>query len=188
MSTTSAPFGLRPAYSPSGVIRPTAYTILTGSATGILQNQPVKIIPSSTGEGTITAAAIGDAFIGTFQGVEYTDTLGRRVVSNQWVASVSATAIVAYTTLDPTIVYEIQANATMTVADIGKQFNTTTITAGSTTTGLSQLMLDVASSTTSAQLRVIGLTPGPDNAWGDAFPVVQVQIALHQNVAAINAY
>lgn len=188
MSSTSAPFGLVPSYHPSGVIRPTAYTITTGYAENILQNQPVKIVPSSTGEGTIAAAAIGDAFIGTFQGVTFIDSDGRFRVSNKWTASTAATEITAYVTLDPAIVYEIQTNATVSVADIGKQFNTTAITAGSTVTGLSQLMLDVASSTTSAQLRIIGLTKGADNDWGDNFVIVQVQISKHQNVATINAY
>lgn len=188
MSTTSAPFGLVPAFHPSGVIRPTAYTITSAYASNILQNQPVKIVPSSTGEGTVAAAAIGDRFIGTFQGVEYTDSDGRRRVSNKWLANTVATDIVAYVTLDPNIVYDIQANATMTVADIGKQYDFTTITAGSTTTGLSQLMLDVASAAANASLRVIGLTPGPDNAWGDAYPIVQVQISEHQNVADVAAY
>lgn len=188
MSTTSAPFGLVPAYHPSGTIRPTAYTITSGYNANILQNQPVRIQPSSTYEGTVVAAAIGESIIGTFQGVEFTDTDGRRRVSNKWTANTVATDIVAYVTLDPNIVYNIQANATMTVADIGKQYDFTTVTAGSTTTGLSQVMLDVSSSTTSAAMRVIGLTPGPDNAWGDAYPIVQVMISDHQNVATINAY
>lgn len=179
MSTTSAPFGLRPVFSPSGVVRPSVYSIATGYASNILQNQPVKLGT----DGTIQAAAIGDRFIGTFQGVEFVDTDGKLRVSNKWTASTAATNIVAYVTMDPTIVYEIQANATMTVANIGEQMDFTTITAGSTVTGLSQLMLDVASSTTNASLRVIGLTPGADNAWGDNFPIVQVQIAEHQMVA-----
>jgi hypothetical protein len=37
-------------------------------------------------------------------------------------------------------------------------------------------------------MRVIGITPGPDNAWGDAYTIVQVQISEHQDVATINAY
>ncbi len=186
MSTTSQPFGLRPAFSPSGVIRPTAYSILTGYAANILQNQPVKI----GSNGTIEAAAIGDRFIGTFQGVEFTDTDGRRRVSNKWVASTAATDIVAYVTLDPTIVYEIQANGPIAVTDIGKQANYTTITAGSVVTGLSALMLDTASLTDSGNeaLRIIGLSPGPDNAFGDNFTIVEVQVAEHQNVADRAAY
>ena len=188
MSSVSQPFGLRPVYSPSGVVRPTAFSILTGYGLNILQNQPVKIVTSSTGEGTIAAAAINDRFIGTFQGVEFTDTDGRRRVSNKWTASLAATDIVAYVTLDPTIVYEIQSNAALTVADIGKQYDFTTIGTGSTVVGISQMMLDVASAATNASFRLIGITPGPDNNWGDNFVIAQVQISEHQNVADVAAY
>jgi hypothetical protein len=188
MSSVSQPFGLRPVYSPSGTVRPTAYSILTGYASNILQNQPVKIVTSSTGEGTIAAAAIGDRFIGTFQGVEFTDTDGRRRVSNKWTASLAATDIVAYVTLDPTIVYEIQSNAALTVADIGKQYDFTTIGTGSTVVGISQMMLDVASAAANASFRLIGITPGPDNNWGDTYVIAQVQISEHQNVADVAAY
>ena len=186
MSTTSQPFGLRPAYSPSGVVRPTAYAIATGYSSNILQNQPVKIGT----DGNIQAAAIGDRFIGTFQGVEFTDSDGRRRVSNKWTASIAATDIVAYVTLDPTIVYEIQANGSIAVTDIGKQADFTTITAGSTVTGLSALMLDTATltDTGNASLRIIDIAPGPDNAFGDSYTVVQVQISEHQNVADRAAY
>jgi hypothetical protein len=186
MSTVSQPFGLRPSYSPSGALRPTAYSILTGYAANILQSQPVKIGT----DGTVQAAAIGDRFIGTFQGVEFTDSDGRRRVSNKWTASQAATDIVAYVTLDPTIVYEIQANGSIAVTDIGKQADFTTITAGSTVTGLSALMLDTGTLTDSgnASLRIIDLAPGPDNAFGDAYTIVQVQISEHQNVADRAAY
>lgn len=186
MSSTSQPFGLRPAFSPSGTIRPTAYSIATGYASNILQNQPVKI----GANGTIEAAAIGDRFIGAFQGVEYVDTLGRFIQSNKWVANTPATNVVAYVTLDPTIVYEIQANGTIAVSDIGSQADFTTISAGSATTGQSQLMLDQGTLTNSgsASLRIIGISPGPDNAPGDAFTIVQVQISEHQNIADRVAY
>ncbi len=186
MSTTSQPFGLRPSYSPSGVVRPTAYTIASAYGSNILQNQPVKIGT----DGTIQAAAIGDRFIGTFQGVEFTDTDGRRRVSNKWTASLAATDIVAYVTLDPTIVYEIQANGPIAVSDIGSQADYTTITAGSTVTGLSALMLNTATLTNSgnAALRIIGIASGPDNVAGDNFTIVEVQVAEHQNVADRAAY
>lgn len=184
MSTVSQPFGLRPAYSPSGVVRPTAYAIASGYSANILQSQPVKIGT----DGNIQAAAIGDRFIGTFQGVEFTDTDGRRRVSNKWTASLAATDIVAYVTLDPTIVYEIQSNAALNVTDIGKQYDFTTIGTGSTVVGISQMMLDVASAAANASFRLIGITPGPDNNWGDTYVIAQVQISEHQNVADVAAY
>jgi hypothetical protein len=186
MSSTSQPFGLRPAYSPSGVIRPTAYTIASAYGANLLQNQPVKI----GADGTLQAAAIGDRFIGSFQGVEFTDSDGRRRVSNKWTASTVASDIVAYATLDPSIVFEIQANGSIAITDIGSQADVTTITAGSTVTGLSAVMLNTATLTDSANamLRIINIAPGPDNAAGDSFTVVQVQVSEHQNVADRVAY
>ena len=150
MSTTSQPFGLRPAFSPSGVLRPTAYSITSGYSANILQNQPVKI----GADGSIEAAAIGDRFIGTFQGVEFTDTDGRRRVSNKWTASTSATTITAYVTTDPAIVYEVQTNANVVAADIGKQYDFANTTSGNSTTGLSSASLDVASAAANASVRL----------------------------------
>lgn len=182
MASTSAPFGLRPSYSPSGVVRPTAYSIASGYGSNILQFQPVKL-----NDGVIEAAGVGERFIGTFMGVEFTDTDGRRRVSNKWTSGLSATDIVCYVTLDPSIVYEIQSNAAMDNTTIGAQYDFTAAS-GSTVTGLSAQMLDVSSIANNASLRVIGITPGPNNAWGDTYVIVQVQISEHQNVADVADY
>lgn len=179
MSSVASPFGMKPAWSPSGIVRvfnPGA--IESGYNTAIFQNGPVAV----DANGFLTAAAPNTRILGTFQGVEYTDVLGRRVVSNQWVANTVATDIIAYYTEDPNMVYEIQANATLTRAAIGQQYDWTAL-AGNTTTGLSSVALDVASAAANAGVRVVGLNPGPDNAWGDLFPVVQVQVSEHQYVA-----
>lgn len=186
----SAPFGLKPSFHPSGVIRPVVGTITTGYASNIFMNSPVGIIA----DGSIALAAAGGVAVagacGTFQGVEYNPTAtGPRVVSNMWPAATAAVNIVAYFTQDPTIVYEIQANATLAQSAIGAQYDWSTndTNAGNTVTGLSSVTLNVASAAANAGLRVIGLTPGPDNAWGDPFPVVQVQLSEHQFVATVAA-
>ena len=187
--TVNAPFGLRPVYSPSGVVRPTAFTIASGYAQNLFQNQPVRIAPTTGGgetEGTLVAAAVGASFIGVFQGVEFTDGDLRRRVSNRWLASTAATEIVAYATLDPTIVYEVQSDAALAVADIGKQYNLTAIS-GNTTTGLSTQALGVSTAAANASVRLIGVTPGPDNAFGDTYVIAQVQISEHQFVADVAA-
>ena len=182
MSTTSAPFGLRPAFHPSGILRPVAMSIGTGYNANILQFQPVKIGASGT---IVAAAATEAAIVGTFMGVEFTDTDGRRRVSNKWTASTAATDIVAYVTTDPAIVYEIQANSSVNITDIGSQADFANVTAGNTTVGLSQAELDAASLTSSGNeiLRVVNLAPDVGNAWGDAYTIVQVQISEHQFVA-----
>jgi len=182
MPSTSAAFGLRPVFHPSGIIRPTAMTIESGYGSNILQFQPVYIGASGTIE---AAAATEAAIVGTFMGVEFTDTDGRRRVSNKWTASTSATDIVAYVTTDPAIVYEIQANSSLVITDIGAQADFASVTAGSTTTGLSAAMLDAAQKTTTGNeiLRIVNLGTEIDNAWGDAYTIVQVQISQHQFVA-----
>jgi len=186
MTTTAQPFGLRPSSHPSGVIRPVAYTIASGYAANIFQNQPVRIAPTTGAgqtEGTIVAAATGEAFIGTFQGVEFTDSDGRYRVSNKWTASTSATTITAYVTSDPAIVYQVQTNANVTVADIGKQYDFANQTSGNTTTGLSSASLDVASAAANASVRLIGLSDAVQDNADDAYLTVEVQISEHQFVA-----
>lgn len=181
MSATSSPFGLRPAYHPSGILRPTAMTIGTGYNANILQFQPVLIHT----DGTVRAAAAGGSFVGTFMGVEFTDSDGRRRVSNKWTASTAATDIVAYITMDPAIVYEVQATSSVNITNIGNQADLSNVTAGSTVTGLSQATLNAASlaDTGTLQLRVLAIAPEIDNVPGDAYTIVQVQISEHQFVA-----
>jgi len=194
MPTTSAPFGLRPAFHPSGLDRAqalangiqavsTSGNVSAGYATTILKGQPVKM---DTG-GYIVVAAAGDAFLGAFAGVEWTDSTGRRRVSNYWPANESflVGSVVAYFYSDPNIVYEIQTDGTVAQSVIGGEADLSNTTAGSTTTGLSQATLSstVAGSGT-AQMRIIDIAPYPDNAWGDSFVIVRATIAEYQFAGA----
>ena len=184
MSATSAPFGLRPAYHPSGLDRAQglANIIESGYAQDLLKGQAVKLDTANTGY--IVRAAGTDAIYGVFDGVEWTDTTGRRRVSNYWPANTAyqTGSLIAYIWTDPQVVYEIQANGSIAQTAIGQEFDITSPYAGSTTTGLSQSLMDTtaASVNTSRVLRVIDLAPYPGNAWGDAYTIVRVQIAKFQ--------
>ena len=190
MSSTSAPFGLRPSFHPSGLDRAIALAngIASGYSSGILKGQPVALNTS----GNIIAATAGSAYQGAFAGHEWTDTTGRRQISNQWIANTAYTtgSEVTYYYSDPAIVYDIQANGSLAQTSIGDQANFASITAGSTTTGLSQCMIStsLAGSGAVGDLRIINLSPGVDNDWGDAYTVVQVQVSRSQYVATINAF
>jgi hypothetical protein len=157
-------------------------SIASAAAFDIFQNSPVALDTN----GNLVLPAPGARAIGSFQGVEFVDTEGRYRVSNRWVANTVATDIRAYyTQTQDNLVYEIQANATLTAAAIGDQFDWTAI-AGNGVTGLSSVALDVASAAgpgANAGLRVLGLNPGPDNEWSDPFPIVLVQVSEHQFVA-----
>jgi hypothetical protein len=185
MSSTSAPFGLKPLYHDSGEERPVTTNIDVAYTTNMYLYSPVKLV-----DGLLNLAAAGERAIGCFLGVRYVDVNGRPVFSNKWVAQSGATDIVGWYTRDPYIVYEIQANATLTIEAVGEQYDwsTNNTNSGNLTTGLSSVTLNVASAAANAGLRVIGLTESPVNAWGDSFPVVQVQISEHQNVADVAAY
>jgi len=186
MSSTSAPFGLRTAYSPSGTIREFAGTILSGYAADLYTGQPVKMGT----DGTLQAAAAGDAFVGAFAGCQYLPTGAQRpVISPSWPANTGATDIIAYYSMDPYLVYEIQADGSIAQTNIGNQANFASA-ASSNGLGYSVATLGTGTITTSsnAQMRIIGIANGIDNAASDAYTVVQVQISKHQYVATINAF
>lgn len=182
MSATNAPFGLRPAFHPTGLDRASALAdgILSTYASDILKGQPVKM--ASTG--VIQVAAAGDAFLGAFSGVEWTDTTGRRRVSNYWPANTAyqTGSCIAYFYNDPNIVYEIQADGSLAQSSVGDEADLSNTTAGSNVTGLSQCTLSttLAGAGNTAQMRILNLSPIPGNAWGDAYTIVRANIAKYQ--------
>jgi len=184
MSATNAPFGLRPAFHPSGLDRAQALAdgIVSAYNANILKGQPVKMATT----GVIQAAAAGDAFLGAFSGVEWTDTTGRRRVSNYWPANTAyqTGSCIAYYYDDPNIVYEIQGDGSMTQNMVGAESDLSATTDGSTTTGLSQCTIStsVVAAGSGAQMRIINLAPYPGNAWGDSFTIVRATVAKHQYV------
>jgi hypothetical protein len=194
MSATSAPFGLRPAYFPTGLERAQALAngITSGYATNILKGQAVQYSPNAGVILPVLDTTTNSGLVsGAFAGVEFTDTTGRRRVSNYWPAStaVIAGSVVAYFYNDQQIVYEIQTDGTMAQTAVGNEANLSNFTAGSTTTGLSQMTLSasLAGSGSAAQFRIVDLAPYVDNNWGDPYVIVRAQVSKPQFVATVNA-
>ena len=189
MSATSAPFGLRPAFHPSGLDRAQALAggIPSAYNTDILKGQAVLYV---AGSGVIEPVnATGDAVSGAFAGVEWTDTTGRRRVSNYWPANTAyqTGSCVAYFYNDPNIVYEIQADGSVAQTSIGLDANLSNFAAGSNVTGLSQATMAATPLSTGVQgqLQILDIAPYPDNNWGDAFTIVRVQVARRQISAVV---
>jgi len=189
MSATSAPFGLRPAFHPSGLDRAQALAggIPSAYNTDILKGQAVLYV---AGSGVIEPVnATGDAISGAFAGVEFTDTTGRRRVSNYWPANTAyqTGSCVAYFYNDPNIVYEIQAAGSVAQTSIGLDANLSNFAAGSNVTGLSQATLNasILSTGVQGQVQILDIAPYPDNDWGDAFTIVRVQVARRQIAAVV---
>ena len=184
MSAVNTPFGFRPAYNPIGLERAKKYTILSGYATQILKGMPVIFNTN----GSVVAGTTAADLIGVFAGVEYVDATGKPTYSNFWPAGqtvLAGTVPVAYVYDDPSDVYEVQADGSIAQSAIGDQADFSNVAAGLTSTGLSTCTLSatLAGAGVQAQFRIVGFSQALDNAVGDAFTVVQVQIARHQYVA-----
>ncbi len=180
MPATLTPFGMRPVYHPSGIIRMSQYAIAAAYNTAIYYNAPVTLNTSGLVE---LAAAGNDEFIlGSFAGVAYTEAAGRRVYRTFWPGAVSgATDIECYVNDDPEIVFAMQANATLDQTDVGEQGNVVNPGAGSTVTGYSTAAFAASTATAgNRQLAILGFARLPDNAAGDTYPILHVKIAQHR--------
>jgi hypothetical protein len=209
MSTVFQPFGLKPAYHPSGLDRAVPFVGTNSYSNGVsysanyslssgqsfFQYTPVAI--TTTGQLTLAnqAAASGKVY-GSFDGVEYTNSDGRRAVAKSisLVALAASTQVIFWIFADPALVYEIQVNGSATTSAVGTEYNFDT-TAGSTvsdgyTIGIggsgfstTALLATAVGTGVQGQVRVVGLgreaayPAGNTNAWGDAFTIVQVQIS-----------
>ena len=213
MASTFKPFGLKPAYHPSGLDRAVPFvgtnSFVTGGAysapyslssgQSFYQYQPVALTASN--QLTIAAADTTPVY-GVFDGIEFTDSQGRRSVAKFASKATldASTDIVFWIFQDPNLVYEAQVNGSAGTGSIGQQYNFSGATGYTTADGYSIGVGGAGFSTTAlasaavangsqGQVRVVGLgretafPPGETNAWGDAYTIVQVQIANNSFVA-----
>jgi hypothetical protein len=180
---TAGPFGLKPIFHPSGQIRPRALRggIASGYATSLYLGSPVTI--SSGAGGILLPATVSGSIVGSFAGVDYTDSTGRRRTTDYWPANTVATDIVAYFHDDPYIKYAVQANGSISQTGLGLQANwSANPGSGNATTLISGDAINSTLITSGNQglFRIEDLYLDPSNAWGDAFTTVIVSIAKHQ--------
>lgn len=187
MTTTAAPFGLRPSmHGSGGVIRPSRHVIDTAYSTALYKGSPVLI--AADGNINLVAANSGRCD-GVFAGCEYTDATGKRNVSNFWPGTAGATNIVAWVYDDPNMIFEIQASATLAIATKAGGYGVSASPgSGSALTGVSTASLDAATAgTASKQLVIVDVATGEDNGWGDTFPIVRVKLGNTVFAAALTA-
>jgi hypothetical protein len=169
------------------------YSLSSGQS--FYQYQPVGI--TSSGQLTIAATAAATSPVyGVFDGVEYTTAEGRRTLGkNASKATLdAASSIVFWIFQDPSLVYEVQAAGSVTSAAIGSAYNFSATSGYTTADGYvigtggagfstTALAASAVASGAQGQVRVIGLgrevayPAGELNNWGDAYTIVQVQIA-----------
>ena len=184
MSTTSAPYGLRPIWHPSGIIRPTALAggIASAYGTAIYTGQPVILNTN----GTLTAGTAAADLAGVFAGCQYTPSGGRPTFSPTWPASQAYDAneeMWAFYYSDPSLMYAIQADGSLAKTAVGDQADISNATANGNGYSQATLSTTLAGAGVQAQFRIMQLFSGPDNVWGDTYTQVVVQIARNQFVS-----
>ena len=185
MVATLAPFGLRPARARDqshGHARRQYPASAGGTAGAIHYGDPVRL----SGGCVIPVGTSGDntpAALGVFDGAAWVDpTTKTPVWSKKLPAGTSSDGLfdgyaqpVVWVIDDPDATFHVQADASLSVGDVGRNFNVTTSTPN-TLIGVSRYRLNVASRTTSqnGMLRVVGLARMQENSWADPYPVVEV--------------
>jgi hypothetical protein len=168
MANKDAAFGMRPV----GRVGGTPYTggtsryrIANNYGTAIFQGDMVAQV---TGGGIEVHADGGTVpIVGVFNGCQFTDpTTGEQKFSNFYPASTAADDIIAFIIDDPMVIFEVQANAAMPIADLFGNFDIVYTSAGSTTTGISGAELNVADggTGTTLSLKAIDISEDPENS------------------------
>lgn len=182
MSATAAPFGLRTCYHPAGIERARQYQMSAAYNVPLYKGSPVALVGN-----LINLAAAGADWLGLFAGVTYIDATNKPVTANTWNGAVAgATNIQVWVLDDPYVVFEIQAAGSIPVGSIGGQANFNgTIGTGSALTGLSlaSCSATLAGAGVQGSLRIQDVGQQVDNAWGDAYTIIQVTNARHQFVS-----
>lgn len=165
MANIDAPRGFKPIGTIHGTI-PVAHEYVVTAGQVIYRGDPVIL----TNAGTISISAAGQT----------TTHIG---IAAEWITT-AATGRKCMVFDSPDILYEVQMTTglTLTVADVFSTSDHVTYAAGNTTTGLSIMELDTNGSSSKPWI-ILGLSPSPDNAWGEHCKVI-VKYNQHVFIAA----
>ena len=167
MANVVEKFGLRPYRKLDGtplVGAQNRYTIASNHTTAIFQGD--LVIPLTAGNIDRHTANNSASVIGVFNGCFYTDpTTSKPTFRNSYPGSIVASDITAFVIDDPDAVFLMDADAAFTRADLYQNYSVTT-GSGNTTTGISEVQLDVSVSGTNASfvIQAIDISQDPDNS------------------------
>ena len=176
MASAAAPYGARPigtlsaSGSWSGKVR--EYPIASGTAVNIFYGDFVKALVTGYVTKDVGTSLVAGAVLGIFVGCSYTDpSTSQPTHNNMWPTGTVASDAVAYVIDDPDVIFQMQSDATLTVA-AGLFANVDiALTSGSTAVGVSKNALDGGNiaTTTSLPIKIIGFVDAPGSAVGDDY-------------------
>ena len=183
MANVAEKFGLRPYRKLDGtplVGAQNRYSIASNHTTAIFQGD--LVIPLTAGTIDRHTANNSTAVLGVFNGCFYTDpTTQKPTFRNSYPGAIVASDITAFVVDEPDAVFLMDADATFAQADLFRNYSVTT-GSGKTTTGISEVQLDVSVSGTNASfiIQAIDISQDPDNSdTGSANANILVRINKH---------
>ena len=183
MANVAEKFGLRPYRKLDGtplVGAQNRYSIASNHTTAIFQGD--LVIPLTAGTIDRHTANNSTAVLGVFNGCFYTDpTTQKPTFRNSYPGAIVASDITAFVVDDPDAVFLMDADDTFAQADLFRNYSVTT-GSGNTTTGISEVQLDVSVSGTNASfiIQAIDISQDPDNSdTGSANANILVRINKH---------
>ena len=207
MTSTAAPFGMLPVRKVGGKAYTGAlghYNIQNGTTGSMFLGDPVRLRSGYIIPCTVAGGAL-DVCIGVFMGCRYNDPVSKRPVwSPYYPTGTSSHGLIdgrpnpiAMIADDPDTIFKVQANASVTVGDIGLNF-LVSVSVGSSVAqtnavGLSRAHLEAASRvSTAAFVKMVGLYQMPGNSFSndntaDTNPIVEVVINAHQLRTALTS-
>jgi len=181
MANPNTPFGFRPSRALSGthVGRVNEYQILSSDGSATFINDAVQLsTDSNTTDGTPACAIATETSTLVGSVASFRPTLTNLTLQYR----LASTAIKCLVYDDPNMLFEAQSDGTLAHADVGDYMAVSTVTAGSTATGLSGMQLDedTVTSTASSSLAIMitRLLPLVGNAFG-ANGVAEVLMINH---------
>lgn len=165
-----------------------AFNIAAAYNTNIGLGDPVAALST----GYIGIGVAGATTLGVFQGCSYVDSFGVIQKKDGWYANTTIqtnTVILANVICDPNTVYDVQTSiggGSVQGAAFSNNFNTANYAIGTMSSlGMSTTTLDLSTlnTTSTLNLKIIGLTPDTNNAWsvGNNFPYNNVKVIINNH-------
>ena len=191
MASTLTPYGFRAVNELGGLpyagstrsflIDPAGYNtnIFNGSIVRINANGYINIVTTTGADDSANVFPAGT--IGIFVGCTYTNAQGQIIYSQYYpanTASVQGSSITAYVIDDDRAVFQVQANGSITQAELGQNVFLSaaqSTSTGSTTTGNSTTAVSATSQTATAAFRIVGFPQTVNNAVGDDYTEILVK-------------
>ena len=194
MSSTAAPFGLRPIGRTGAggqeVFR--QYPIASGYGTDIAMGDIVQLVDGGTATTIEKQSDVGTSaidLVGIFMGCSFTDPNTNQLTFSQlWPSSTVASDAMAFVVDNPSVEFVIQADGAPTnTGDIYGKNTLLVQTAPNTTFKVSRVALDISELSTDAQnpIRVLDYLGGDQgDEKGTSFPLLVCKFNYHQHALA----